>query len=907
MIFTNLESRRRRRAITGVLATIIMFTMLFSVGLGFFLFVNQSTLTTNQANSSRQAQMQQASLERLALSVKLSTVSDPWSQTGDLWLRVNNTGGATATILDVYVTAVSVTGVANGQVVSRSQVSAGSYYLNKEGTLPQMGDLNVTLPLSVSMGTSTKTMVGCAAAKAGCDIAISKTSYLYVPGTTVLVSVLTSAGNVFSVQYPLPPTSTSTTTTISTVVYTTTTISSGGVGGNALVVRMVATPPQTLTCNGCVTDTVTIYNYATSPATAVALSPSPPAGLTTGTASLSGASCTGPFRYNGQPMANDSISAWSGSGNAHYVYYTCTYSAQTGAVGGFASFLGGATGTINGNSLSSAQEVSNTIQVGGTVSVLNQGPFSANYFFFKDSYCYQATTTTTWWSSPCSPTPSSVGSPNSLTLASLPNANAQNASTDYYDAYYVQITNDYNTSLPLLQYSYFQTDPTNAGESDFYLVGVNNTAYRTNGAYYPAYPASGTPSLTAYPTDCTTVNSNNVPTDPNCIYVKPGHTVTLTFAACGIGASNWDWGGSQYGRQFDNPTACFPQSPPNYNTPESTYLSIIISFMYNGKVLDQQIPFQGETIFGGKTNQGVFCTAGKFCGTVYYTQYTGSVDYFDFTYTAATHVLSIPAPVVIASGLPHGADGLGFNPQDHMLLVGTNDGQNYFNEVNPTTGAVTTYPTTVNPYNVHVDSSGTKVWMDGDGIVGLASVPLSPSIGSATTLPLTGDDSYVNALMFLPGDSTHAYYTSDTGPRFAGQYGHVGIINLQTGVTTCFKTSGSCTQYNGVHGGVYDPYTGDLIVFGADEINQITLTGSLVANEVVSALSSSTFDQGALDGYGHLFIAWNGGSLYFEDYAASGVIGSGSNFSYITPQGGIYANFANLDDLAPIVGPGSQG
>ena len=159
--------------------------------------------------------------------------------------------------------------------------------------------------------------------------------------------------------------------------------------------------------------------------------------------------------------------------------------------------------------------------------------------------------------------------------------------------------------------------------------------------------------------------------------------------------------------------------------------------------------------------------------------------------------------------------------------MGANDGQNYFNEVNPSTGAVTTYPTTVNPYNVHIDSAGTTVWMDGDGIVGLASVPLSPSVGSATTVALTGDDSYVNALMFLPGDSTHAYYTSDTGSRFAGTQGHVGIVNLQTGVTTCFKTSGSCTLFYGVHGGTYDPYTGDLIVFGADEINQITLTGAL--------------------------------------------------------------------------------
>ena len=573
MILTNLDGQRRRKAISGVLATIIMFSMLFTVGFGFFLFVNQSTLTTAQANASRQAAVQQTSLERLALGVKLSTSPDSWSQTGDLWLTMNNTGGVAATILDVYVT-----NVATDHLVSNSQVSPGSYYLNAKGTLLQMGDLNITLPLSINMGASTHTMTGCVAGLTGCDIAISKTSYLYVAGTTVLVSVLTSGGNVFSVQYPFSPNSFTTSTTISTVVFSTTTVSSGGVGGNALVVKMVASPPQTLTCSGCVTDTVTIYNYALSPATAVALSPSPPAWQVTGTASLSGASCTGPFRYNGQPMANDSISAWSGSGNAHFVTYTCTYSAQTGQVGGFASFLGGATATLNGNSVSSAQEVSNTIQVGGTVSVLNQGPFSANYFFFKDSYCYQSTGS--FFSTPCTQTP------NPLTLATLPSADAQNASTDYYDAYYVQVTNNFNTTLAILQYSYFQTDPTNGGESNFYLVGPAST-YNSQGYYFPSYAGPGNPTVAAYggsaSTCAETPPSYNPPSSANCIDVAPGQTVTLTFAACAAGSANWDWGGIQYGRNFDNPLTCFPQSPPNYNTPESTYLSIVLSFMYRAR------------------------------------------------------------------------------------------------------------------------------------------------------------------------------------------------------------------------------------------------------------------------------------------------------------------------------------
>jgi hypothetical protein len=115
-----------------------------------------------------------------------------------------------------------------------------------------------------------------------------------------------------------------------------------------------------------------------------------------------------------------------------------------------------------------------------------------------------------------------------------------------------------------------------------------------------------------------------------------------------------------------------------------------------------------------------------------------------------------------------------------------------------------------------------------------------------------------------------------------------------------------------VHGGVYDPYSGNLIVFGSDEINEITTGGLLLAHEVAttpqcntSCFSSSEFDQGALDGFGHLFIAWNGGGVFFEDYSATGIIGSQAstgNFHYFTTDGGA---FNYMDDLAPIIGPGA--
>jgi hypothetical protein len=887
LIINSPEIRRRRKAVASVLATVIMLGLVFAGGVGFLLYVNQNNLGASQANAARQAALQQATLEKLSMSAKISSVPDPWGQTGDLVLTVNNTGGATVTLVDLYVTSVT-----SGQLVSNSQVTPSSHYLSVKGTLGQKGDLNLTLPLSITMGATTKTMTGCIPSKTGCGIAISTTSYSYSAGKTVLVSVLTSAGNVFSVQYPMPVTS------------------SSGPQSSALVVKLVASPPQTLSCVNCVTVNVTAYNYATSSISGVALSPTPPTSSVTGTASVTGGSC-------GPATPSSTIPAYSGSGSAPKISFLCTYSAATGAVGGFASFTGAATGVLNGIGISSALAVSNNIQIGGSVSVLNQGPFTANSFFFKDSYCLQSTGR--YYTSPC------VQTPATLTIANLPNANPQNGSADYYVAYYVQVTNNFNTTLALLQYSYFQTDPTLGGESNFYLAGPASsyssgtcTSSPPTACYFPDY-TKPTPLLQGYGGDAITCAETapafNPPSSANCIDIAPGQTVTLTFAACRLGSSDWDWGDSQYGLAFDNPVGCSPQAPPNYQTPESTLLSIVLSFMYKGQVYDQQIPFQGETILGGK-NPLAACNIGNFCGNVIYTQFTGAVGDFDFVYNPVTKKLTINTPQVINNNLPHGADGVSVNPQDHKLLVGTNapnDQSPWFNEVDPNTGA-TTYNSNIYSLNVMVDAAGTKVWMDGDpGSGSLAWSPLTPGggIGASTTLALSGDDVNLNTVIFV--DSTHVYYVAELPPQFQGLTGHVGTLNVTTGKTTCYKTAGVCTTFTGVHGGVYDPFTKNLIVFGSNIINQINpVTGALIASETVAALnpSNGNFDQGAVDGFGHLFIAWASGSgdLYFEDYSG-GTVGTG-NFNVITNGGNNNLGqtaFNSIDDLAPIVGPGSQG
>ena len=295
--------------------------------------------------------------------------------------------------------------------------------------------------------------------------------------------------------------------------------------------------------------------------------------------------------------------------------------------------------------------------------------------------------------------------------------------------------------------------------------------------------------------------------------------------------------------------------------------------------------------------------------------------YFEFTYDSVAPTLAITPVVFLVAPTPahpHGADGISFNPQDHMLMVGANDGTQWLKEVNPTTGAVSLFQTTVQPYNVMVQSDATKAWMDPDGLSGLASMTLTPSPSNPVTLPLTGDDTQVNTIMFVPGDSIHAFYTSEcnsnnaacpVGSRFQGVQGHVGMINLQTGATTCFKDStGKCILYQGVHGGVYDPFSGDLIVFGSNMVNQISTSGVLVGHEALGTISgtnlaSNEFDQGAVDGFGHVFLSWNGGGVYFEDYSSSGTIGGGGNFQYFSTDGGA---LHYMDDVAPIIGPGAS-
>lgn len=543
----------RRRAIAGVVVMILIFAMLFTAGTGYLLFKASSDLSSYQANVQALQQRAQISQEQLAFGVKNLT-----RLPSNLLVTVNDTGGLPINVVSSFVEDNT------SKVISPP--------------------LKLTVPLNLNVGGSGNFTLN--------------PSYIYTKTSGIIyVALVTSRGNVFTQQYPL---NVSVITSTAPIVNKTSLTGPGGGGGNSLVIAMSATPIQVYSgpCSmkqtgaGCITDNVTLYNYSPTSMTGVGLYPDPPLSSVTGTATLTNATCSGPYTPPGHILdSSKQILGYIGVGVAPHIYFLCTYAPNTGAVGGLASFSGWAFATQGTTVVQSASTGSNIVQIGGLTNVLAQGAFSTNFFFFKYSSCTNAPSGGSYSTKCTTNTPMPPNSPNNL-----PEGAVISGGSNYYVAFYIQITNNYNTTLPLLSYTFLQVDPSNGGETDWWLVGTNKTM--SNGAYYPSYNPGTSPrlpTLTAYPSDCNIVNSKNVPTDSNCIYVNPGQTVTITFAACGSSSSNWDWGGTRYGTSWDSSSGCLSggSKPDIGSTGDATAATTVISFLYKGQTLTEDIAFNG--------------------------------------------------------------------------------------------------------------------------------------------------------------------------------------------------------------------------------------------------------------------------------------------------------------------------
>jgi len=529
---------RRRKAVAGLVLGLVIFGLIFGVGLSYLLYENQLSLTSSKAQVGDQQAASQASQEVLNLAA-YHVSGGPHAN----WLYVEAYDGGG---VPVVITAIFVTGL-SGKMQS-------NYLVGQPG-------LNVTLPLSLTPGQNTTNINGCATGVTGCNIGIDTTRFTYTP--PVFLNLLTKSGNIFSVEYPRP-TNTTTSTVAGTTSYTTvtsaqttyttstsyTTLTTSsvlgvgfGIGTNSLLVAMRACAGTDPFSNNCGTAgtvyqdqevvlKVNVTNYAsvamnvyvsfqsvgTNGATVSSSAPS----------SCSGVTPTQPIPANSGPVT-----------------FTCTFTAGTGPTGGTVTFIGYAVGTYTiapapPVTITSAEATSNPLALGNPANSL-VGPWVLNYFSFN----YASQQNPSWKS-----------------------AQVISASGNKQVFFQVQVTNTANASLTVLQYTYLQAVRTSQ-EQDYYLVSPIATWTSSPSKYACTNTGGGGAptgtSCTVPQQDCTTLGNGCVPV---------GDTLTLSFAACATSGTSFMWANNGGGN-----SACSSNNA-NFSPPEGLVIFVVVVFEY---------------------------------------------------------------------------------------------------------------------------------------------------------------------------------------------------------------------------------------------------------------------------------------------------------------------------------------
>jgi len=277
--------------------------------------------------------------------------------------------------------------------------------------------------------------------------------------------------------------------------------------------------------------------------------------------------------------------------------------------------------------------------------------------------------------------------------------------------------------------------------------------------------------------------------------------------------------------------------------------------------------------------------ATTFTGDLFYTTFSGGQNIHKVSYTYDNTVPSFTLGAPANIGATPGADGIVFNPNNNKLLVGGQGPLIHEVTISPFSFISKNSNTGANGcFHISIDIGNMFAWCA--GIPGdLGKIPINP-IADGVPLNVIGAVSGVDTLAFAAGN---VFYTSSG----SGGLGSFGTIDLVTGITT--------NKINPIlaHGMALDPFTGDLILFGGNTINQIDPLNPAVikSSKIVPGVN---FDQGTVDGLGHIFVADNNGKLVFMDYSGSGLVGNAGNFLSMP-----FLAF-NLDDIAPMVGPGSN-
>ena len=160
--------RRRKAGIAGILGAILMFAMLFTIGTGFFIYINSGNLVYSQALTGRTNAANSQVLEQAALAASPNA-------NGQLVLTVTDTGGVSLVINDIFVLIPS-------NVLCTFGVGVAS-----NSNCPNTAT-NTTPPLPIAVSPSTTS----AAINTGITIASG----------TYILRVLTASGNTYTATYP---------------------------------------------------------------------------------------------------------------------------------------------------------------------------------------------------------------------------------------------------------------------------------------------------------------------------------------------------------------------------------------------------------------------------------------------------------------------------------------------------------------------------------------------------------------------------------------------------------------------------------------------------------------------------------------------------------------------------------
>jgi hypothetical protein len=179
----------KRKAVAGIVAAVLLFAMLFTVGASYFLFVNSENQAYVQSLIPRVNNFDSQGMESLLVNTELL------SSNNHVGFYVNNTGGVNANITTFIVyssTATPLECVGKGLPASSCTAQSSKF----------------TICSNASCSTDSSPSPSFVVVNVGKGTSVIDTGYTY-SSTTVTIKVITARGETFAATYPVTSTSSS--------------------------------------------------------------------------------------------------------------------------------------------------------------------------------------------------------------------------------------------------------------------------------------------------------------------------------------------------------------------------------------------------------------------------------------------------------------------------------------------------------------------------------------------------------------------------------------------------------------------------------------------------------------------------------------------------------------------------